>query len=73
MHGGSSKKDMKLKIIPIEWVLEPCIPPGVLCLPCMYQLKVICNQLKVFKQEALGIPKLSKCMSTYPMNLDMSI
>ena len=40
MHGGSSKKNKKLTIIPIEWDLEPCIPPGdFLCLPCMYQFE----------------------------------
>ena len=45
--------------------LEPSIPPGEqLSLPCMYQLKVTYNQLKVFKQRALGTPRLSKCMST---------
>ena len=54
--------------------LEPCIPPGdFLCLPCMYHLKVTCNQLKVFKQRALGTPRLSKYMSTLAMILDMSI
>ena len=28
MHGGSSKKDKKLTIIPIWMSLEPSIPPG---------------------------------------------
>ena len=51
--------------------LEPCIPPGEICLPCMYQfesdLQMIPNeveyQLKVFERRVLNIPRLSKCMS----------
>ena len=29
MHGGCSMKTKKLTKIPIEWVLELCIPPGM--------------------------------------------
>ena len=52
--------------------LEPYIPPGALCLPCMYQFEgdlhmvpiEVEYQLKVFERRALGTPRLSKCMST---------
>ena len=60
--------------------LEPCIPPGEIYLPCMYQFESdlqmipieVEYQLKVFEGRALGTPRLSKCMSSQPMNLDMS-
>ena len=56
LHGGSSKKIEYDKNT--NWMnLEPCIHPGVICLPCMYQfesdLQMIPNeveyQLKVFE------------------------
>ena len=41
-------------MIPFVRNLEPCIPPGGICLPYMYQLKVTYIQLKVFERRALG-------------------
>ena len=52
MYGGSFKKKEIDNYT--NWMsLEPCIPPGVLCLPCMYQFESDLPQLKSLEDENL--------------------
>ena len=52
MHGASSKIIKNDK--DTNWMnLEPCIHPGVLCLPCMYQFESDLQQLKSLEDEHL--------------------